>query len=91
MRSSDTGPRYAGRQRQPLRFEVFGPNAHSAVRSCPVFAFEVESIESARKEMEEKGAEFVTEIQSGEDEAWCHFRGPDGVLYEIKQTGLDKA
>ncbi len=73
-------------------FEVFGPNnPHVELHACPVFAFEVEDIESTRKEMEEKGAEFVTEIRTWEDHAWFYFRGPDDYLYEIVQTGLDKA
>ena len=71
-------------------FEVFGPsNRNGELHACPVFAFEVQDIESARREMEEKGAQFVTEIRTWEDEAWCYFRGPDGYLYEIKQSGLD--
>ncbi len=69
-------------------FEVFGPNnRHAELHACPVFAFKVEDIESARKEMEEKGVEFVTEIRTWEDEAWCYFRGPDDYLYEINQVG----
>lgn len=42
----------------------------------------------ARGEMEAKGVEFVTEIDTWEDEAWCYFRGPDNYFYEIKQSGL---
>lgn len=73
-------------------FEVFGPNnRHVELRACPAFAFEVEDIESARKEMEEKGVEFVTEIRTRENHAWFYFRGPDGYLYKIRQTELDKA
>ena len=41
--------------------------------------------------MERKGVEFVTDIDTWEDEAWCYFRGPDGYLYEILQKGLPKA
>ena len=72
-------------------FEVFGPNnRHVELHACPVFAFAVDDIESARKEMEGKGVEFVTEIRTHEDEAWCYFRGPDGYLYEImKSARLD--
>ena len=71
-------------------FEVFGPNnRYHELHACPVFAFEVDDIETARMEMAENGAEFVTEIRTGEDEAWCYFRGPDGYLYEIMQTGFE--
>ena len=73
-------------------FEVFGPNnPHVELHACPVFAFKVEDIESARKEMEEKGVELVTEIRRWKDHGWFYFRGPDGYLYELGQTGLDKA
>jgi len=73
-------------------FEVFSPeNRHKELHACPVFAFEVDEIELARQEMEERGAEFVTEIQAWEDEAWCYFRGPDGYLYEIVQSGREIA
>ena len=69
-------------------FELFGPNSrHVELHACPVFAFGVDDIESVRKEMEKKGAEFVTEIRTWEDEAWCYFRGPDNYLYEIQQIG----
>lgn len=69
-------------------FEIFGPdNPESEMYACPVFAFEVDDIISAREEMESKGIEFVTKISTFRDQAWCTFRGPDGVLYEIKQSG----
>ncbi len=73
-------------------FEVFGPNnRYGELHACPVFAFKVEDIELARKEMEEKGVDLVTEIRTWEHHAWFYFRGPDGYLYEIVQTGPDKA
>ena len=73
-------------------FEVSGPNnRHDALHACPVFAFEVDDIVSARGQMEAKGVEFVTQIDTWEDEAWSYFRGPDGYLNEIKQSGLDSA
>ena len=73
-------------------FEIFGPNnQHRQLHVCPVFAFEVDDILSARAEMEANGVEFVTEIDSWENEAWCYFRGPDNLLYEIKQSGLKDA
>ena len=73
-------------------FEIFGPNNPDArLHACPVFAFQVVDIGVARREMEGKGVEFVTDIETWEDEAWCYFRGPDGYLYEIKQKGTPKA
>ena len=73
-------------------FEIFGPNNPNARQhACPVFAFQVVDIGVARREMERKGVEFVTDIDTWEDEAWCYFRGPDGYLYEIMQKGPPKA
>ena len=73
-------------------FEIFGPNNPNAGQhACPVFAFQVADIGVARREMESKGVEFVTDIGTWEDEAWCYFRGPDGYLYEILQKGPPKA
>lgn len=70
-------------------FEIFGPdNSDGELFACPVLAFEVDDIISAREEMESKGIEFVTKLSTFRDQAWCSFRGPDGVLYEIKQTGF---
>ena len=73
-------------------FEIFGPsNPAARQHACPVFAFQVVDIGVARREMERKGVEFVTDIHTWEDEAWCYFRGPDGYLYEIMQKGPPKA
>ena len=73
-------------------FEIFGPNNPNARQhACPVFAFQVVDIGVARREMERRGVEFVTDIDTWEDEAWCYFRGPDGYLYEIMQKGPPKA
>lgn len=73
-------------------FEIFGPDTRDAeMHACPVFAFAVDDIRTAREEMERNGVEFATEISTWEDEAWCYFRGPDGYLYEIKQSGFTPA
>lgn len=69
-------------------FEVFGPNnPNDELHVNPTFGFEVDDIVSARTEMAARGVEFVTEIRTWEEEAWCYFRGPDSYLYEIKQSG----
>ena len=69
-------------------FEVFGPNnPHDELHTNPTFAFEVDDIVSARAEMEARGVEFVTEVRTWEDEAWCYFQGPDNYLFVIKQSG----
>ncbi len=70
-------------------FEVFGPGSdYYKLMKTPTIAFDVEDVEQARAELEEKGVEFVTEIERGlENVAWCYFSGPDGFLYEIWQRG----
>jgi catechol 2,3-dioxygenase-like lactoylglutathione lyase family enzyme len=68
-------------------FEVFGSkNRYSQLHDCPVLAFQVEDVRAARKELESRGVEFVTDVEGNESEAWTYFRGPDGYLYELWQT-----
>jgi catechol 2,3-dioxygenase-like lactoylglutathione lyase family enzyme len=68
-------------------FEVFGSESrYYQLHTCPVLGFQVENVREARKELESRGVEFVTEVQGDESEAWAYFRGPDGYLYELWQT-----
>jgi catechol 2,3-dioxygenase-like lactoylglutathione lyase family enzyme len=68
-------------------FEVLGPQSrYYPLHTCPVLAFQVEDVRAARKELESRGVEFVTEVEGDESEAWTYFRGPDGYLYELWQT-----
>ena len=68
-------------------FEVFGPESpYYRLHACPVLAFQVEDVRAARKELEARGVEFVTEVDGDASEAWAYFRGPDGYLYELWQT-----
>jgi len=68
-------------------FEVFGrKNRYYQFHACPVLAFQVEDVRAARKEIESRGVEFVTDVDGNESEAWTYFRGPDGYLYELWQT-----
>lgn len=67
--------------------EVFGPeSSYYRLHSCPVLAFQVEDVRAARKELESRGVEFVTDVDGDSSEAWAYFRGPDGYLYELWQT-----
>ena len=69
-------------------FEVFSSESrYYSLHACPVLAFQVENVREARKELESRGVEFVTEVDGDESEAWAYFRGPDGYLYELWQTG----
>jgi catechol 2,3-dioxygenase-like lactoylglutathione lyase family enzyme len=68
-------------------FEVFSSvSRYYQLHACPVLGFQVEDVQAARKELESRGVEFVTEVQGDESEAWTYFRGPDGYLYELWQT-----
>ena len=68
-------------------FEVFGSQSrYYPLHACPVLAFQVDNVSAARKELESRGVEFVTDVEGSESEAWVYFRGPDGYLYELWQT-----
>jgi catechol 2,3-dioxygenase-like lactoylglutathione lyase family enzyme len=68
-------------------FEVFAPQSlYYHLHACPVLAFQVEDVREAKKDLESRGVEFVTDVRGGEAEAWVYFRGPDGYLYELWQT-----
>src|SRR5512140_23864 len=68
-------------------FEVFAPESpYYRLHACPVLAFQVEDVRAAKKELESRGVEFVTDLHGDLSEAWAYFRGPDGCLYELWQT-----
>ncbi|MGB8729774.1 MAG: VOC family protein [Candidatus Sulfotelmatobacter sp.] len=68
-------------------FEVFGSESrYYPLHACPVLAFQVEDVRAAKKELESRGVEFVTDVDGDKSEAWAYFRGPDGYLYELWQT-----
>jgi predicted enzyme related to lactoylglutathione lyase len=73
------------------KVEVFGPSDqdHTHFDTGPVPGFDVDDIEAAREQLESRGAEFIGPIQRWEPtgEAWSHFRGPDGNVYELTQKG----
>lgn len=67
------------------RLEVFGPSdsGHSFM-TCPVVGFLVDDVHEARRELEEKGVEFLGPVHETEEGyAWSHFRAPDGRVYEL--------
>ena len=63
----------------------FGESVLSAPR-LPSSGLSSEDVRSARKELESRRVEFVTDVEGNESEAWTYFRGPDGYLYELWQT-----
>ena len=73
------------------KVEVFGPSDrdHLHFDTGPVAGFEVDDIQAARERLEAGGAEFIGPVRRWEptDEAWSHFRAPDGNVYELTQYG----
>jgi catechol 2,3-dioxygenase-like lactoylglutathione lyase family enzyme len=68
-------------------FEVFASESrYYQLHTCPVLGFQVEDVCAARKELESRGVEFVTDLYGDNTEAWTYFRGPDDYLYELWQT-----
>jgi len=68
-------------------FEVFSSESRFyPLHACPVLAFQVEDVRAARKELESRRVEFVSDVEGDESESWTYFRGPDGYLYELWQT-----
>jgi catechol 2,3-dioxygenase-like lactoylglutathione lyase family enzyme len=69
--------------------EVFGPSdqEHAHFETGPVAGFEVDDIEAARARLEGAGVEFIGPIRrwAPTNQAWSHFRAPDGNVYELTQ------
>ncbi|HEV8190100.1 MAG TPA: VOC family protein [Ktedonobacterales bacterium] len=58
--------------------------AISALYAAPVVSFKVEDLAQARRELVDKGAEFVAPIYRAQDHmSWTYFRAPDGHVYQI--------
>jgi catechol 2,3-dioxygenase-like lactoylglutathione lyase family enzyme len=59
-----------------------------ALYAAPVICFKVDDLAQARRELSNKGAEFVTPVfQAQEHMAWTYFRAPDGHVYQIWSDG----
>ena len=66
--------------------EVFGPtSAFNRHLTHPVAGFLVTDLRRALGELERAGAEIVLPMQSTDDGAWLHVRGPDGFVYELTE------
>lgn len=64
---------------------VYGPadRDHDFFGTGPVVGLVVDDAAALRARMEESGIEFLTPLESAGGSTWCHFRAPDGNVYEI--------
>jgi catechol 2,3-dioxygenase-like lactoylglutathione lyase family enzyme len=68
--------------------EVFGPDSeiNRHFTTGPVAGFLVDDVHRATAELRSAGVEIVFESEVDDSEnAWAHFRAPDGNLYEFTQ------
>lgn len=69
-----------------MRFRRRPTWPYQKLMTGPGTAFEVDSIDTARAELESKGVRFVSEIERGlHGDAWTFFEGPDGYLDQLFQ------
>jgi hypothetical protein len=71
------------------QLELFGPRAdvppEQFASNRVVCGFLVDDLEAARAELVDAGAELLGGLERNERTgyAWQHFRGPDGLVYEL--------
>jgi catechol 2,3-dioxygenase-like lactoylglutathione lyase family enzyme len=70
------------------KVEIFGPaseiNRHFT--TGPVVGFLVDDVQAATAELRSAGVEILLEPElDAHGNAWVHFRGPDGNIYELTQ------
>ena len=76
--------------------EIYGPSNRARKEKYrwfqgPALGFEVEDVASARQEMLARGACFITELESWENEVWTMFLGPENRLFEIASPARSPA
>ena len=64
---------------------VYGPadEDHRFFGTAPVVGLLVDDAAAVRERLGAGGVELLTELERADGAAWCHFRGPDGNVYEI--------
>jgi catechol 2,3-dioxygenase-like lactoylglutathione lyase family enzyme len=74
-----------------VEVHVYGPadSDHAFFGSAPVVGLRVDDVDETRRLLEQAGIELLTPIERVGGDAWCHFRAPDGNVYEI--IGPDRA
>lgn len=55
----------------------------SAPNGTAIIGFLVDDVQEAREELESRGVELIGPLFTGPRLRWQHFRGPDGVPFEI--------
>ena len=70
------------------QFEIFGPKegAHDHFTTGPVPEFLVDDLQAAAAELERAGIELLGPIQGTDEQAWLHFRAPDGNVYGLTSS-----
>jgi catechol 2,3-dioxygenase-like lactoylglutathione lyase family enzyme len=63
---------------------------HAFFGPGPVVGFLVEDFTAARARLEGQGASFIGEPQEAGGAIWCHYRAPDGNIYEIIQRAAER-
>jgi hypothetical protein len=60
-----------------------GDADHAFFGAGPVVGFVVEDAARLRRRLEDAGIPLLTPLEQEGGSTWCHFRGPDGNVYEI--------
>jgi len=64
--------------------EIFDARlAERELFAAPVVGFLVDDVETARREMAEKGVSFIGPVYRGHSWEWSYFRSPEGHVYQI--------
>lgn len=73
------------------QLHVYGPldDDHVAFGDSPCVGLVVDDVDGERQKMEAAGIEFLWPTQRDAGQAWAHYRGPDGAVYEL--IGPDRA
>ena len=56
---------------------------HEFFGTAPVVGFVVDDVRRLRRRLENAGISFLTPLERAGGSTWCHFRGPDGNVYEL--------
>jgi catechol 2,3-dioxygenase-like lactoylglutathione lyase family enzyme len=69
------------------KVEVFGSDTemNRHFTTGPVVGFLVDDVNAAASELRARGVEILHTVEDQSGNAWVHFRGPDGNIYEFTQ------